>query len=702
MNHSNQNHSNRLSQETSLYLLQHAHDPVDWYTWSPGVLEQARRDNKPIFLSIGYSACHWCHVMARESFADPATAQILNEHFVNIKVDREERPDLDKIYQNAFHLLNGQPGGWPLNVVLTPDDRVPFFAATYLAKETRNGFPGFAELMQRLADYYRTGEAEVRRQNSSLMQALRAGPSRHGRSGYALNVRPLEDSVEQFKQRFDAGHGGFDQAPKFPQPLALERLLRHYQHTRQHNDEADTRAGFIVKYTLEKMACGGVYDQLGGGFFRYAVDRQWHIPHFEKMLYDNAQLLSIYSQVWQATQSETCKRIATEIAAWALRDMQAPEGGFYTSLDADSEGGEGGFYLWTEDQIKAVLSAGEFAVCQSYFGLHEADNFAGRRHLHIAAPLQNEQQQSLLAGAREKLLAARGQRPRPARDEKILTSWNALMIKALAIAGRHLQRPDLIGHADRALDFIRRELWRHERLLAVYNNGEAKFPAYLDDHVLLIDALLELLQCRWRADDMDFALKLGQVLLQRFQDPGKQGGFYFTGDDHEALIQRPKPIFDDALPGGNGIAAQVLIKLGHLTNSITHLVAAERALKNAWPSVERSPTGCAGVLLALEEYYFPSQIVVIRGSADDIETWRRHCSRAYAPRRLTLAIPDDATGLPEFLAQRTARQSTLAYVCSGSKCSAPINDLDQLLQLLENNEIPALGSNLRMPGRITH
>ena len=699
--------NNRLSAESSPYLLQHAHDPVDWNPWGKEALERAERENKPIFLSIGYSACHWCHVMAHESFADETTAQILNEQFVSIKVDREERPDLDKIYQNAFQLLNGQSGGWPLTMMLTPDDQIPFFGATYLAKEGRNGFPGFADLMQRLANYYHNNEAEVRQQNSGLSEALTAGPSRHGRTGFSLNVQPLEEVVTRLKDSFDAIHGGFGEAPKFPQPLSIERLLRHYYHTQQLTDETDTRAGFIAKYSLEKMAQGGVYDQIGGGFFRYAVDQQWQIPHFEKMLYDNAQLLALYSQAWQLTHTPRFKTTAEDIAAWALREMQAPEGGFYASLDADSEDTsnikiEGAFYLWTPDQIKACLKPEEFAICQRFYGLDDTANFDERWHLRIAGSSRNEQEQELLLSARQKLLKVRDQRPRPGRDEKILCAWNALMIKGLAIAGRHFQRPDLIQQAQRALDFIRQELWQHGRLLAVYKDGQTKFPAYLDDYALLIDAILELLQCRWRDGDLNFALELAEVLLNRFQDPKKQGGFYFTADDHEALIQRPKPLFDDALPAGNGISAQVLIKLGHLTNSIHYLVAAERALKNAWPSIDRNPVACSAMLLALEEYYYPSQIVVIRGASEAIEIWQQHCAKHYSPRRLTVAIPQDALALPEFLALREAQDTVVAYICDGAKCSAPITDLQQLEQLLQSDSSIPIASKETVPGRSIH
>lgn len=620
--------NNRLSRESSPYLLMHAQDPVDWYPWGEEALTRARDENKPIFLSIGYSACHWCHLMAAESFSDADTARILNESFINIKVDREERPDLDKIYHNAFQLLNGKTGGWPLTAVLTPDDQIPFFAAAYLASQSRNGFPGFAELMQGLANYYHNNEAEIRRQNQSLQQALSAGPSRHGRTGYSLNVQPLQEAISRLKESFDATNGGFGEAPKFPQPLLIERLLRHYHHTQQHTDEADTRAGFIAKYSLEKMAQGGIYDQAGGGFFRYALDAQWQTPNAEKMLCDNAQLLALYSLAWQLTKTPRFKTVTEELADWALGEMQAADGGFYSSV--------------------------------------------------LVADNENR------------------------RDEKILCAWNALMIKGLARAGRYLQRAEWIEQAQRALDFIRSRLWQHGRLCAVYYKGQVKASAYLDDYVLLIDAILELLQCRWRDGDLNFALDLAEVLLNHFQDPQKQGGFYYTADDHETLIQRPKPLFDDALPAGNGVAAQVLIKLGHLTNSIRHLVAAERALKNAWPSLDRNPLGCCAMLLALEEYYYPSQMVVIRGSEEQIDHWRQSLMQQDSPRRLLLMIPDNALALPEFLASCAAQDPVVAYVCSGSKRSAPITDWQQLEQALQDPAVVPPASRETLAGHPVH
>jgi len=693
-------HTNRLIHETSPYLLQHAHNPVDWYPWGEEALEQARRENKPILLSIGYSACHWCHVMAHESFEDPETAKVMNELFVNIKVDREERPDLDKIYQTAFQLLNQRGGGWPLTMFLTPADQIPFLGGTYFPREPRYGMPAFTDLLRRLIAYYRAHDEDVRQQNDSLLQALKTGSSRQAKTGYTVNPAPLQEARDQLLQNFDTVHGGLGQAPKFPHPTSIERLLRHWAATVP-SGEPDEQAVGAAHFTLRKMALGGIYDQLGGGFCRYSVDEQWMIPHFEKMLYDNGPLLALYGQAWAATHEALFKRVAEETGAWVIREMQSPAGGYYSTLDADSEGEEGKFYRWTREEVNSLLSPVEYTVFAACFGLDRQANFEGHWHLHTfgaieavakQASLNLDQAQSLLDSARGKLFAVRQQRVWPGRDEKILTAWNGLMIKGMASAGRHLGRTDFIVSAERALDFIRANLWRKGRLLATCKDGKANLAAYLDDYAFLIDGILELLQARWRDGDLDFALALTDVMLEHFQDPRK-GGFYFTADDHEPLIQRPKPIHDDALPAGNGIAALVLLKLGHLLGHMPYLVAAERTLKWAWPSIEQMPTACEALLLALEEYYFPGQTIILRGPREAIESWRERCARPFAPRRLTLAIPVDAAPLPGLLAKREAGDGLLAYVCSGTQCSPPITGLAALEETLTGMEVSSLSTH---------
>ncbi|HRY16190.1 MAG TPA: thioredoxin domain-containing protein, partial [Candidatus Competibacteraceae bacterium] len=549
-------HTNRLIHETSPYLRQHAHNPVDWYPWNEEALDKARRENKPILLSIGYSACHWCHVMAHESFEDEATAQVMNELFVNIKVDREERPDLDKIYQTAFQMLHRRAGGWPLTMFLTHDDHIPFVGGTYFPNQPRYGMPAFVDILRRVSDHYHQRPADIRQQNQALLEILHgelAAPSAAGK--IELTVAPLQAARDQAVSHFDPTHGGFGGAPKFPHPTSLERLLRHWTASLQRG-EPDHQAETAALFTLRKMALGGIYDHLGGGFYRYSVDAEWQIPHFEKMLYDNGPLLALYAQAWRATQDPLFHTVAEETGVWLIREMQSPEGGYYATLDADSEGEEGKFYLWTPEQVREQLTTEEYAVFAVCYGLELPANFEGHAwHLRVAAEpaelarrlnVEPAQVNAWLTAAQRKLFSVRSKRIWPGRDEKILTAWNGLAIRGMAIAGRHLGQPDFVASAERALDFIHNQLWRAGRLQAVYKDGQSRLNAYLDDYAFLIDGILELLQCRWRDGDLDFALALADVLLDRFEDR-RNGGFYFTADDHETLIQRPKPPHDDAL-----------------------------------------------------------------------------------------------------------------------------------------------------------
>ncbi len=688
---------NRLIHETSPYLRQHAYNPVDWQPWDAEALAQARRTGKPILLSIGYSACHWCHVMAHESFEDAATAAVMNEGFINIKVDREERPDLDKIYQTAFQLLHRRAGGWPLTLVLTHDDQVPLVGGTYFPKTPRHGLPAFTDFLRRVSAHYRQHPEEVRAQNQALLVALRAESAVASESaGRILTAAPLQRGHEQLLQHLDPVHGGFGGAPKFPHPPSLERLLRNWAASLE-DGEPDHAAASAVRLSLQRMAQGGLYDHLGGGFYRYAVDTAWTIPHFEKMLYDNGPLLALYSQAWQATADPLFRVAAEETGEWVLREMQAPDGGYYATLDADSEGEEGKFYLWTPDQLRERLSAEEYTAFALGYGLEQPPNFEHRAwHVQVAAAPQElarrlgvepAQVMQWLASARHTLLASRAQRVWPGRDEKILTAWNGLMIKGMAVAGRHLGRADWVASAERALDFIQAHLWQDGRLLAVYKDGQARLNAYLDDYALLIDGILELLHCRWRDSDLDFALALAEVLLTQFEDQAA-GGFFFTAHDHEPLIQRPKPAHDDALPAGNGIAAQVLLKLGQLTGRIRYLEAAERTLRWAWPVLQRMPSACNTLLTALEMYLKPAQLIVLRGEGSALAAWWSRCAQVYAPRRLTLAIPTEAVLPAGLLRDRRAGAAPVtAYVCDGLQCLPPFTTLSALEAELARTEI---------------
>jgi uncharacterized protein len=666
---------NRLAAETSPYLQQHADNPVDWYPWGEEALARARLENKPILLSIGYSACHWCHVMAHESFENAATAQLMNRWFVNIKVDREERPDLDKIYQAAQQLLTQRSGGWPLTMFLTPGDQQPFFGGTYFPRDANHGLPAFAELLKRVSEYYHAEGAAIREQNGRLAAAFESlGPARAAADGgVALDDTPLQRARAALERSFDPRFGGFSAAPKFPHAQSIERCLR----------DASPAALSMATLTLTGMAEGGIYDQLAGGFARYSVDEAWTIPHFEKMLYDNAQLLGTYAAAAAVTGNELFARIAGETADWVLRDMRAPQGGFYSSLDADSEGHEGRFYVWTTAEVADRLSEAEYALFAHRFGLDQPANFEGRWHLCIRVPIAGADEQRLIESARAKLLAVRTLRVWPGRDEKVLTAWNALMIRGLAIAARTLHRPDLADAATHAVDFIHRTLWQDGRLLATYKDGRAHLNAYLDDYAFLADALLELLQARWRDRDLEFARSLAEAILERFAD-SQGGGFYFTASDHERLIHRSKSFSDESIPAGNAVAAGVLCRLGFLLGVPRYRAAAERALRAGFPAMREYPEGHMSLSAVLEDYLKPLEILILRGP--EAPRWQHALVSRYAPSRMVFAIPNDTPELPASIAAKRPQGQAVAYLCSGTSCSAPFTRLEELERALDDKK----------------
>ena len=688
-------HKNRLATESSPYLLQHAGNPVDWHPWDEHALELAREADKPILLSVGYSACHWCHVMAHESFEDEQTASLMNKLFVNIKVDREERPDIDKIYQTAHQLLTQRPGGWPLTVFINPGDQRPFFTGTYFPKEARYGMPAFADLLGRVAAYFAENRDEVGSQGQQLQDILARLEPEAVADDYDLNAEPLRAARQKIVDSFDREHGGIGDAPKFPHPENLDRLLRHWRAS-ANAAEPDIDALFMVSLTLTRMAEGGIYDQLGGGFCRYSVDRYWQIPHFEKMLYDNGPLLALYTQAFLATGEKLFGRVANETANWILSDMQSPEGGLYSTRDADSEGEEGLYYVWTPEEVRQLLDDETYKLFAARFGLNADANFEGKWHLSVRKLIktiaeetgqeENDIEEKIDA-ARKILLHSRSQRIAPGRDEKQLTSWNALAIRGLAIAGNILERPDLIDAAAKAADFIDRELVRDGRLLASHKDGKSRFPAYLDDHAFMLDALLYLLQANWNKQHLDLAIRMADLMLDHFHDK-ECGGFYFTANDHETLMHRPKPLADEAMPSGNGVAALALQRLGYLLGESRYLEAAEGTLRNAWRAMAEYPHGHVSLITALEEYLTPPEIIVIRGSATDVDHWRDTAAKIYAPRRLVFTIDAEARDLPGALSERRAvDEQTVAYRCLGSHCSLPITNLDEFAKTLsETNQ----------------
>lgn len=673
---------NRLNQETSPYLQQHATNPVDWYPWCPDALALARKLDKPILLSIGYSACHWCHVMAHESFEDPATAELMNRLFVNIKVDREERPDIDKIYQLAHQLLTQKPGGWPLNMFLSPNEHIPFFGGTYFPPQPRFNMPSFASILPQIADYYASKKNEISLHNTTFIDSIRSIASEIPSDLPSITL--LDRARTELGAEFDPVNGGFGSAPKFPHPTYIEFLLRHWYRS----DPADQQALNIAQTTLEKMALGGIFDQVGGGFCRYSVDDRWNIPHFEKMLYDNGALLTLYTYAWQITDRALFKRTAIAIAQWSIEEMQSPEGGFYSSLDADSEGVEGKFYAWERAELENILEPSETEFVQAYFGLDQPANFEQKWHFFIAMPLvdaakkcaiNQEQADQVLASSLQKFREYRNSRIRPGCDDKILCSWNALMIKGLALAARVFNQPAITESAQNALDFLREKLWTGERLLATYKDGKAHLNAYLDDYAYLIDACIELAQSQWQTQTINWAQQLTDVLLDSFED-STNGGFYFTSHDHEPLFHRPKPMMDEAIPAGNGIAVSVLVRLGLLLGETKYINAAERALKACASPMERIPHAHCSLLMGAEDFDLFPQIVILRGP--DMTSWQKSISREYSPRRLCFAIPDGCTELPGYLSDRKSTGQTVAYICSPDGCLPAIDNLDNLHQAL--------------------
>ncbi len=679
---------NKLSNQTSPYLLQHADNPVDWMPWGEEALQAAREQDKPILLSIGYSACHWCHVMAHESFEDSDTAEVMNRLFINIKVDREERPDLDKIYQGAHSMLTNRPGGWPLTVFLTPQDHMPIFAGTYFPKTPRHGLPAFTQLLENIAHAYSTRKQDIEKQSDSLRDVFQRIASQDTAPSEHLGSMPLDVARNQIEQQFDSQFGGYSGAPKFPHPAIIQRALKHWARTNE-TGNPDTRILHTALFSLERMASGGLFDHLGGGFCRYSTDEQWMIPHFEKMLYDNGPLLWLNTQAWCISGDVIYKDAATETADWVMREMQSDAGGYFSALDADSEGEEGKFYVWDPETVAAHLDADEYELVASRFGLQAAANFEGHWHLHgyqsyqaLAEKFGNsaEDVRNKLQQARNKLFQLRQQRIHPGLDDKILTSWNGLMIRGMAYAGRQLEIPAYTESAARAAGYIHDNLWNNNRLLATSKDGHAHLNAYLDDYAFIISGLLELLQSQWDSKWLLWARQLADVLIEQFEDKNS-GGFFFTSHDHEQLIQRSKSYSDDAIPAGNGIAAESLLLLGYLLAEPRYIDAAERCLKAAWSSINHAAISHCSLLEALDSHLDPPQIIILRGPAEGLSDWLRPAIGKFTPHTCIFAIAED-NALPPALAEKSMSDTVSAYVCEGMQCLPPVSSLSEWRALI--------------------
>jgi uncharacterized protein YyaL (SSP411 family) len=678
-------HTNRLIHETSPYLLQHAHNPVDWYPWGPEALERARQEGKPIFLSIGYSACHWCHVMERESFEDEATAALMNERFINIKVDREERPDLDAIYMDAVQAMTNQ-GGWPMSVFLTPDGE-PFYGGTYYPPEPRYGMPSFQQVLQSVADAYQKRRDQVIGQAQRLTNALQRS-ALIGARDTELSPDLLKEATETLLQYFDREDGGFGSQPKFPQPMTLDFCLAEYRRT----DDLDVL--YMAELTLEKMAHGGIYDQLGGGFHRYSVDAVWLVPHFEKMLYDNAQLLRTYLHAWQITGRPLYRRVVDETIDYVLREMTAPDGGFYSTQDADSEGHEGKFFVWEMDEIEEILDPQAAGIFESYYGVSEQGNFEGKNILSVVRSVENVAQrfrlseaevEQSLAESRRKLFAVREQRIKPGRDEKILTEWNGLMIHALAECGAVLERADALDAAVKAANFILASMSQPDgKLYRSYKDGRARLNAYLEDYASFARSLIALYEATFDLRWLGEATRLARLMQDQFADR-QLGGFFQTGIDHEQLVVRRKDFIDNAIPSGNALAAETLLRLSVLLNEPKDRTEAVRICAAVKEAMARQPTGFGRLLGVLHALLSPSQEIALVGDPDDPATQAlvREVRRHYLPNAvLAFKRPGESSMLPVLEGRDLVDGKPAAYVCENYACQLPVTDAEALGRLL--------------------
>ncbi len=674
---------NRLINETSPYLLQHANNPVDWYPCGEEALERARSEDKPILLSIGYSACHWCHVMERESFEDETIAGLMNENFVSIKVDREERPDLDQVYMQAVQMLTGS-GGWPMTVFLTPEGK-PFYGGTYFPPDDRQGMPGFPRLLTSIAEAYSTNRGEVDRVTQQLTtQMSQSNQVPQGTS--ILTVDILHQAYSSLATNFDYQNGGFGNAPKFPQPMTPEFLLRYYHHG------YNPRALELVELTLEKMAYGGIYDQIGGGFHRYSTDPYWLVPHFEKMLYDNALLARLFLHTYLITGRALYRRVVEETLDYVLREMTDPSGGFYSAQDADSEGVEGKFFVWSPGEINAVMGDTDGEVFAGYYGVTAGGNFEGKNILNIrqnpeefaeTKGLTADQLGDIINRGSKALLEVREQRIHPMRDDKVLASWNGLMLRSFAEAAAALGRPDYLAVAIKNAGFLVGSMKSDGRLLRTYRDGQAKLLGYLEDYSFVIDGLLALYEATFDLRWLEEAVTLADSMIELFWDEGI-GGFYDTGSDHETLVVRPRDVFDNAQPCGGSVASDVLLRLAVFTGKSDYSAKAAVPLRSLHQAMSQSPGGTGHWLSALDFYVSPPKEIAVIGPRDDPATQALLDTvfHRFLPNKVVMGVEpplsptvgNSGSDIPLLAGRGMVGGLPSAYVCQNYACQLPVTD----------------------------
>jgi uncharacterized protein YyaL (SSP411 family) len=674
-------HTNALANETSPYLLQHAHNPVDWYPWCEEALARARREDKPILLSIGYSACHWCHVMAHESFENDETAELMNENFINIKVDREERPDLDSIYMAAVQMTTGS-GGWPMTVFLTPD-QVPFFCGTYFPPEDRYGMPGFRRVLLSVSNAYREKKAVLHSEGNAIARELRKIDT-IGLKAAVLEPAILDSAARGLGRSYDSRNGGFGHAPKFPPSMALNFLMRTHRRT------GEGKYLDMAARTLDRMANGGMYDQLGGGFHRYSVDAEWLVPHFEKMLYDNALLSRVYLDGYLLIKGDHYRRVAEEILDYVMREMTSPQGGFYSSQDADSEGKEGAFFLWSANEVQSILGEEEGALFSSYFGITPEGNFEGKNILNIprsadiVARLNKVSEADLLAivqRGKKELFQIRESRVRPGRDEKILTAWNGLMLRSFAEASRVLEREDYRTVAVRNAEFLLSLLYRGGRIHRSYKDGQARLNGYLDDYACLIDGLTSVYEATFDSRWIHAAVEIADLMIDGFWDPqGKT--FYFTSRDHETLIHRPKELVDNAVPSGNSVAVYALLRLWKLTGESRYSDYAGMILESLGGLMAQQPAAFPHLLCALDFHLGNPKEIAVVGDPEDERTREllRSIFGLYLPNKVVACGMGGDVFLLENRQQREGVPT--AYVCENFTCNLPVTTSQELIKRL--------------------
>lgn len=681
--------TNRLAHESSPYLLQHAHNPVDWYPWGSEALERAKQEDKPILLSIGYSACHWCHVMERESFENEQIAALMNDNFVCIKVDREERPDVDSIYMNAVQMMTGH-GGWPLTVFLKPDLK-PFYGGTYFPPADRHGMPGFPRILMSIGESYRTRKDDIATSADAITAELRKAGS-VGSPSDMLTTEILDEASSRLRTGFDSANGGFGSAPKFPPSMSLMFLLR------QHKRIGSSIPLEMAELTLDKMAGGGMYDHLGGGFHRYSVDERWLVPHFEKMLYDNALLARVYLYAYQLTRKPKYRQVAEETLEYVMRDMAAPSGGFYSSEDADSEGAEGKFYVWTLEEITEVLGETDARLFADYYDVTSEGNFEDRKSiLNTPRPLDDVAAEhgmkvgalsALLAAARKKLFYSRETRVRPGRDEKILTAWNGLMITAFAEAARILERDDYARFAARNADFVLSELSKDGRLLRSFSNGKAKLNGYLDDYSYMIEALIAVYEATFEISYFDHARQFAESIVRYFGDESSPG-FFYTSSDHEELIARMKDFFDNATPSGNSVAALSLMKIALLTGELRYQHRAISILRSMQQPMSRYSQAFGYLLCALDFYLADPKEIAIIGPAEshEVRLFIQSIYSRFLPNKVVACSEPEQAHILESISLLRGRQMVeskpTVYVCRDYSCLAPVTSPHELEDQLE-------------------